>query len=355
VIYSIFNDQGISKIDEIILTGGEPLLAIDEIWELAKVAGKQFEVSHFRVNSSLILEDAERSFAALDELFAKASDPELNVLFQSVSSYHRKPEESVVELASSRSYFNNLSAEITAQNNPGGQLIGCGRSAGAPGAINVKYEDGFAVSDNGETVFGFVSISHDGRVFSSCDLSYELFDKFVKPFGSVMENDLSMIIKQNSKPRDKIRLIELPSTNRLSFSNYWNNLTEEQRGQWFGYAMSQLYGIDMPGYGIFRLIELYEQARECKQLESFKVLKDLYCISRPVFVNDIDFHAYRQHVIIELVGYINLNLQYVYAYSPLLQMADIYYRDMPYSADVRLKPIFDRIFCVPQELTPRKK
>lgn len=344
----IFKDEGIRSFEEVVLSGGEPLLAVEPLRALVSVIEQQRpKIDHFRIVTSLNVEAEEAVEARdlLDRLFLLTESPDLNVVFLSHTPFHPEINPEVRQLFEERTYFNAVEANLHS-NFPAGDLqVACGRAQGKERFVNPTYFDSFAVNSAGDIVLGLVYVSSDGRLFSSCNLSYDLMDKKIKPLGDLEESDLSFILKQRSKPRGDVNAIEIPTSFRLSFSNYWNGLSEEQRGQWFGYTFNSLYGISMPGYGIFRICENFEEARSVRSLESFIALLDLRCTSAPSFASPEEIDFYRTGVMIELVGYINLNLHYLFATSPTMQLIDLYYHDIPYAADYRLKPILERMLC----------
>lgn len=344
----IFRDEGIRSFEEVILSGGEPLLAVEPLKNLIAIIRKCHpKIDHFRIITGLNIEAEEAAEVRdlLDQLFLLTENPDLNVVFLSHTPFHPEIKPEIKRLFEERTYFNAVETNLYS-NLPSGDLqVACGRAQGKERFVNPTYFDSFAVNSTGDVVFGLIYVSFDGRLFSSCNLSYNLMDKKVKPLGDLEESDLSFILKQRSKPRGDVNTIEIPTSFRLSFSNYWNGLSEEQRGQWFGYAFNSLYGISMPGYGIFRICENFEEARRVRSLESFVALVDLRCTSAPSFASPEEVDFYRTGVMIELVGYINLNLHYLFATSPTMQLIDLYYHDIPYAADYRLKPILERMFC----------
>lgn len=344
----MFKDEGIESYDEIILSGGEPLLALEPLKNLIEVVEKFHpKIDHFRIITSLNIEEEEAKKARelLDKLFLLTESPDLNVVFLSHTEFHPPVKTEVRKLFEERTYFNAFEANLHSNLPSGGLQIACGRAQGKENFVNPAYFDSFAVNSMGDIIFGLVYVSFDGRLFTSCDLSYDLMDKKIEPIGDLDKLDFSFILKGHSKPRSDVQTIELPTSLRLNFSNYWNGLSEEQRGQWFGYAFDKLYGVSMPGYGIFRVCEIFEEAKKIKIFESFQALIDLRCVSAPSFASLEEIKFYQTGVLIELVGYINLNLHYLFASSPVMQLIDLYYHDIPYAADNRLKPILERLFC----------
>lgn len=347
VMTRMFKDEGIESYDEIILSGGEPLLALEPLKNLVEAVEKfRPKIDHFRVITSLNVEveEAKEARELLDKLFLLTESPDLNVVFLSHTEFHPPVKDEIRKLFEERTYFNAIEANLHSNFPTGDLQVACGRAQGRERFVNPTYFDSFAVNSMGNVVFGLIYVSYDGRLFTSCNLSYELMDKKITPAGDLDKLDFSFIIKGSSKPRPDVQTIEIPTSFRLSFSNYWNGLSEEQRGQWFGYAFDKLYGVSMPGYGIFRICENFEEARQVKSLESFLALLDLRCVSAPSFASPEEIEFYQTGVLVELVGYINLNLHCLFASFPAMQLVDLYYHDVPYAADHRLKPILDRMF-----------
>ena len=198
------------------------------------------------------------------------------------------------------------------------------------------YLNGF---DNAE---GFMSITVNvnGDVASETTSLGAEISRF--SFGNVLSSSLDEIVRSRSVDSRLLRTMEIPTEGDVSFSQYWNSISEEKRGEWFGYAFHKMFNRNIPGYGVFKMMEDFPKLSELKELEDFRIVASLSTDLPPPWAGKYDM-KFEYYVFRELEGYLSMACANLFEASSVLEIANIYYSDMPYDARRRLAPVIGKI------------
>jgi len=347
VINRIFED--IQNIDEILFTGGEPMLVHETLRNILKVIEqKKIEIGHFKVvtcDTSHI-----KAYDALNEFHERVSkEPLLDIVEYSADKFHPEIDwERVKELGKIFDFIedgtkpsrNFLPANSTSF---GDVLVGCGRTSNAQDVHNPTLISGFEYDEEQRRTSSIVMIDALGDVHSSCDLSYELMNKY--SFGNVLKTSLTEIISSNIRDVEMLEDIEIETAEdrQKSFRQYWTSLSESKCGDWFGYVLSQIYSRDMPGFSIFDSIKRHPRLKKEKLLEDFVRLEGFRNVAPPIWLKNDEEKRYLSLVKLELVNYLRVLTSMIFAQNPMLELIDCYYRDLPYSAGKRLDSFIEKL------------
>lgn len=359
IINRIFED--IQGVDEILFTGGEPMLVHKTLRNILKVIEqKKIEIGHFKVvacDTSHI-----KAYDALNEFHERVSkEPLLDIVEYSTDKFHPEIDwERIKELGKifdfvedgtkpSRNFLPENSSSFE------GVLIGCGRATDNQDVCNPMAVNGFEYDKEQDRISSDVVIDAFGYVHSSCDLSYELMDKY--NFGNVLKTPLTEIIDSNIKDAEMLENIEIETAEnrQKSFRQYWTSLSESKCGDWFGYALSQIYGRDMPGFSIFDSIKRHPRLENEKLLEDFVRLEGFRNVAPPLWLKEGEEQRYLSLVKLELINYLRVLTSMVFAQNPMLELIDCYYRDLPYSAGKRLHPFIEKLLDQSEMIEKMKK
>lgn len=335
-----------SEVDELMITGGEPLMAVDALSNLHEVISKKkVKIGHFRIVTSLNGFDAEKSFAILDKFHAISSEPMLDHVEAPSDSDSKKMNdkrrELISDIAEKHPYAfirNDVHGFPTSTFQS--CFIDSGKYAGKQESFNPKYLNGFDIE--GETVWSDVYVSSNGNVVTSCDLSYDLIDNDLINFGNVTKQSIESIILSNHKSKSELRELEVPSAGEISFSQYWESLSEEKRGDYFGHVFHEMFDRNLRGFGIFDTLKRHPKLSRLKLFENFIAVLNYEDETEPPWFTDKD-RKFKQNVKLEFCGFLSMICADLFSKNPLFELIDLYYHDCPYCAGTRLNNMLSNI------------
>lgn len=194
---------------------------------------------------------------------------------------------------------------------------------------------------NDERVKNVVHVSANGNVNSGEFLTFECADDQNINFGSVKSKSLKEILKENFNTFDSIVEMETGVSGEISFSQYWESLPEDKRGDWFGYIYGCYFNRDFNGYGLMKVVEDNPELSKLKDLSDIVTIIGLKTDIKPPWFTKND-EKWKNQVIIEFNGYMRLLKEMIFSKSPVLEMIDIYYHDFPYRAPKRLRSFIEK-------------
>ena len=183
-----------------------------------------------------------------------------------------------------------------------------------------------------------ISISEDGQVFAGRNIPKNCDHLSI---GNLHDNILRHIADEHIKDHFELQEIEIPIEGDISFSQYWESLSEDKRGDWFGYVFSKMFDRNFPGYGLYQVVKDNPGLSKFKGFEEIVTILGLESNVPPPWIvgNEI---KWEENVKSEFLGYAQILRDMVYNRSPMLEMIDIYYQDLPYKAQIRLKNLIER-------------
>lgn len=189
------------------------------------------------------------------------------------------------------------------------------------------------------------TVSLTGEVFPSVRFGTQCMDSLDGHGSCVLQDGpetvWQKIMEDSSKPGSG-EVVEVGGKCRPPFSQYWNSLPEENRGEYFGYVLSKLYGRDLEGYGIFRTVIDHPCFKGYGPFEDFERLLLLRSELPPPWATSDDL-KWECEVASELRGYLHLICQAAFRCCPVMELVCMYYRDMPCSAGRRLSGFMNRM------------
>ena len=323
--------DGVSEIMCLNLCGGEPLAdaeALELLYDV--IRGCATKIRNFRCISSFEVPDLERSMKAMDLLHEIMSSSYQDTLVLSPFADKIMPDALMV-MANIHPYvtesFKKLDETFS-------QYI---KNKKFPRCLEGFHRPAFLTgfSKSFDTVVTPVRVAANGNVVSSDLLSYATEDIGEAVFGNVLKSNLAMVINGNLKSPGQIRELEVLPKGQMSFSQYWDSLDEENRGDYFGYVFYKTYDRNLIGFGIFKMLEHHQSLKEIPEFADFLNLLGLLSAVPPAWADKDDLE-WEPKVREELNGYIKLICQRIFSANPVFEIIDIYYRDMPHTANMKL-------------------
>lgn len=189
------------------------------------------------------------------------------------------------------------------------------------------------VEIDGDVVKSDISISKGGFLYFGHNL-FNSSNNF--SVGDINKVPLKDLLEIHKKIPSDLHEIETGIETDISFSSYWENLSEDKRGDWFGYVFTKMFDRNFPGYGLFQVVKDNPDLSRLNGFEEVVSILDLESNIPPPWFGKDDLKREEQ-VKMEFFGYVQILRDMMYRRSPILEMIDIYYQDLPHKASLRLK------------------
>lgn len=325
--------DGISNVDELIFSGGEPVKGRNIIDVISSLIPNNVRILSFKTVTSFASSNEEnlQFIRSMENIVNRhAVCPDLCRIIISRKNGFELPKYQSA-LISDSDPRNFVVSEF------GHPLIAtCNSKVGK----NPSYLNGFEYDRYSDKILSDVYVSSNGNVTTSCDLSYDQIDKLY--VGNLKSESLKSILSRYSLEKEEIKVLEIGISGPVSFEQYWDSLSEDKRGDWFGYALSKMLDRNLPGYGMFKLLEAFPSLATNPLFEDFNRILQLKSEVIPPWCDEKEA-KHTCNVLLTFFGYMRMMSEHVFASNPVLRLIDLYYSDMPYSATERLKPFLEKL------------
>ena len=194
------------------------------------------------------------------------------------------------------------------------------------------------VEIDGDTIKSDIFVSGDGFLYSGHNIYNKAHHSNI---GNINEIPMEELLKKYKKMPSELHEIEIVTETDISFSSYWERLSEDKRGDWFGYVFTKMFDRNFPGYGLFQVVKDNPELSKLDGFEEIVSILNLESNIPPPWLSKNELKREEQ-VKMEFFGYAQILRDEMYRRSPILEIVDIYYKDLPYKASLRLKHFIDK-------------